>query len=1080
MCESFYSILVENSKIVPTSSMLIYDVLHKEKVYEIVINDLRNIGIKYRFKKNAIKTEKFEKSKNVSKKVFRTPLSYQPLDVVNLSSGGIVHVPVFVSQASAFLEKHITQEGLFRKAGSHIRQKELMALLDKGSSLGEKNHAIDVANCLKTFFRDLPEPLIPYTYHDLFLHCVMLKKHHVQALLLACVLLPPYHLSTLAFIMEFLKKVSIYEKQNKMSIDNLAKVIGPNIMPLREATMIAVQSRLELHLVIVKVLIENAENIGVLPDHVTHAMLSEVIGSIDNELDLSDSHLHGKLKKKKYRSGSLTRKPHLSASNLNLRMLHGLKKIVGKGNSPINVDTNENQDSITNSNVMFTSSKSTKKRKVIDWLDPQSTKKKRVSDKMEKSKKTGLGIDRFVSRNKQKTDSKSSILAFSPYTERRWSLAHDSPVSYQKRRTNSDGSLHLKKSILKETETPNSKNHNNYNDVFVDADINLSDDNCEQVLLKKEDNTDVNQWHIKYNKSAEKLKHTNKHSEIPIKKSVKKEESEEYVRIPKSEYEEIKNRVSAIESRISQEFGYIDDVRNESLVEHSVNKVQTEYEKTLEEAGIKNIVTADHLARKLGKELKIRRSSERKVIRSPSARKIGSLRRRSQEKVKSKRVSRTASWHTSQEWQQKYRNQPNEQEVLCFADVESDMPIKITKQVSSSDLRSDTVCSAETNARLELLQKQLNALISHTTEHTRDSLSDDESSTNDINIHTPIQSPLKLSVRRASSFHGNEFINNSFYFNRKVKELKKTNSQQNVILNNEYQDKQNNMPQNWKETSISWKDAGDYFKSTVQIRTPVPQTGRASVAKLRTQNAGMVLAKAKLFDENTIKVSACMFDNSQNQKDCIVNINKKGTGSEQIDNINLEYCDLESKHNISVRKKLERHARNKELSRLQSPKISSTNKDNSMDVSLEINEDELDKHCNRRHSQKYNQNLSKGNRQMHKAYYTNEKKDRESKFSDQQKENIIVRTPSILKNTSVKKVDEIPNLNIYKLENGICKTPHIKRPLAVKTPKSSKSLMRRPPIDTRRTPLKAIAQLETTKYQSPKRILKTKNLINEH
>lgn len=67
-------------------------------------------------------------------------------------------------------------------------------------------------------------------------------------------------------------------------------------------------------------MIENAENIGVLPDHITHLILSEVIGSIDNELDLSDSQLHRKLKKKKYRSGSLTRKPHLSASNLNLSM----------------------------------------------------------------------------------------------------------------------------------------------------------------------------------------------------------------------------------------------------------------------------------------------------------------------------------------------------------------------------------------------------------------------------------------------------------------------------------------------------------------------------------------------------------------------------------------------------------------------------------------------------------------------------------------------------------------------------------------------------------------------------------------
>ncbi|XP_014599603.1 PREDICTED: uncharacterized protein LOC106784502 isoform X2 [Polistes canadensis] len=1058
--------------------MLIYDVLHKEKVYEIVINDLRNIGVKYRFKKNAIKPDKFERSKNVSKKVFRTPLSYQPLDVVNLSSGGIVHVPVFVSQASAFLEKHVTQEGLFRKAGSHIRQKELMALLDKGSSLGEKNHAIDVANCLKTFFRDLPEPLIPYTYHDLFLHCAMLKNHKVQALLLACVLLPPYHLNTLAFIMEFFKKVSLHEKQNKMNIDNLAKVIGPNIMPLREATMVAVQSRLELHLVIVKILIENAENIGVLPDHITNLILSEVIGSIDNELDLSDSQLHGKMKKKKYRSGSLT------------RMLHGLKKIVGKSNSPVNTEINENQDSVTNSNTTCTSStKSTKKRKVIEWLDPQSTKKKRVSDKMEKSKKAGLNIDRFVSKNKQKVNSTSNILTYNPYTDRRWSLEQNSPLSYEKRRTNSDGSLHFKKLVLKETETSNSKHDSNCSDVFVDADINLSDYNNEQVLLSKEadNNSDINHWQ-KSNKNTDKLKHTKKNSEASI-ETPPKNECEEYVRIPKSEYEEIKNRVSAIESRISQEFGYIDDVRNESLVEHSVNKVQTEYEKTLEEAGIKNIITADHLARKLGKELKIRKSSERKVIRSPSARKIGILRRRSQEKIKSKSVNRTDSWHGSQDWQHKYRNQSNDQEIVYFANEEPDID-KLTKQISN--LRNESLCSSETNTRLELLQKQLNAIMSHTTKHTRDSLTDAELSINDIGVHTPRTNPLKLSVRRASSFHGNEFIDNSFYFNHKIKELKKSNSQQNVILNNDYQDKHNNIPQNWKETSISWKDADDYFKSTAQIRTPVPQTGRASVAKLRTQNAGMVLAKAKLFDENTVKVPTCLFDNSQNQKGCYtVNGSRKELTKEfttekinNTTNLDKSYCDLEIKRNNS--KRLERYIRNKDLTQIQSPKISLRNKNNLIDISLETKEEDFEKqhHNGRRHSDKYKQNLlEKGSNlpRMQKSYYSNEQNNRDSKKCSPQKENMAVRTPSILKNVSMNKVETVEsNVNIYKSENEMCRTPRIKRPLAMKTPKSSKSLMRRPPIDTRRTPLKAIAHSEVSKYQSPKRISKATNLMNDH
>lgn len=270
--------------------------------------------------------------------MFKTHLSHLPLDVVKLSSGAIVHVPNFVSQACAFVERCITHEGLFRKAGSHLRQKEIIARLDSGGSLGDKHQVIDVANVLKTFFRDLPEPLIPRSYHDLFLRCALLKNSKTEAILMACLLLPPHHINTLAFFAEFLKRVSKHEKMNKMGVENLAKVVGPNIMPLQETTMSAIQSRLETHLVIVKVrirrrssvakehrnmysydfqiLIDNAEHIGVLPDHVADEVIAaESIGSVDTDLNASP---RSKNKKKKRRSGSLTRKPHLSASNLNL------------------------------------------------------------------------------------------------------------------------------------------------------------------------------------------------------------------------------------------------------------------------------------------------------------------------------------------------------------------------------------------------------------------------------------------------------------------------------------------------------------------------------------------------------------------------------------------------------------------------------------------------------------------------------------------------------------------------------------------------------------------------------------------
>lgn len=76
-------------------------------------------------------------------------------------------------------------------------------LLNAGCELSSEHHVIDVANVLKLFFRELPEPLIPYAYHDLLLQCLLAKKGEtVNAVMLSCLLLPPLHLSTLAYFME--------------------------------------------------------------------------------------------------------------------------------------------------------------------------------------------------------------------------------------------------------------------------------------------------------------------------------------------------------------------------------------------------------------------------------------------------------------------------------------------------------------------------------------------------------------------------------------------------------------------------------------------------------------------------------------------------------------------------------------------------------------------------------------------------------------------------------------------------------------------------------------------------------------
>jgi hypothetical protein len=45
----------------------------------------------------------------------------------------------------------------------------MQASLDSSKKLGPEHHVIDVANVLKMFFRELPEPLIPHAFHEVLL-----------------------------------------------------------------------------------------------------------------------------------------------------------------------------------------------------------------------------------------------------------------------------------------------------------------------------------------------------------------------------------------------------------------------------------------------------------------------------------------------------------------------------------------------------------------------------------------------------------------------------------------------------------------------------------------------------------------------------------------------------------------------------------------------------------------------------------------------------------------------------------------------------------------------------------------------
>ncbi|TFJ99759.1 DDB1- and CUL4-associated factor 8 [Platysternon megacephalum] len=91
-----------------------------------------------------------------------------------------------------------------------------------------------VASLFKLYLRELPEPVVPWLQYEDFLLCGMLlnadeMKGH-QELVKQLSLLPRVNYNLLSYICRFLHEIQLNSSVNKMSVDNLATVIGVNLI----------------------------------------------------------------------------------------------------------------------------------------------------------------------------------------------------------------------------------------------------------------------------------------------------------------------------------------------------------------------------------------------------------------------------------------------------------------------------------------------------------------------------------------------------------------------------------------------------------------------------------------------------------------------------------------------------------------------------------------------------------------------------------------------------------------------------------------------------------------------------------
>ncbi|XP_074761027.1 rho GTPase-activating protein 24 isoform X2 [Athene noctua] len=145
--------------------------------------------------------------------------------------------PMLVEQCVDFIRQQgLKEEGLFRLPGQANLVKELQDAFDCGEkpSFDSNTDVHTVASLLKLYLRELPEPVIPYAKYEDFLSCAkMLSKEEetgLKELMKQVKSLPAVNYNLLKYICRFLDEVQSYSGINKMSVQNLATVFGPNIL----------------------------------------------------------------------------------------------------------------------------------------------------------------------------------------------------------------------------------------------------------------------------------------------------------------------------------------------------------------------------------------------------------------------------------------------------------------------------------------------------------------------------------------------------------------------------------------------------------------------------------------------------------------------------------------------------------------------------------------------------------------------------------------------------------------------------------------------------------------------------------
>lgn len=162
-------------------------------------------------------------------KVFAVPLLELPT--------GEGNIPVVIDRLITTIEMTgLYTEGLYRKSGLSSKVRELRWLLDESPEEGVERldlYAVHVrASVLKSFFRELPEPLLTFDLYDDFILAAQISdpQERVSTIFTILKKLPKPNFDLVERLIFHLARVALGESSNRMGPNALAIVFAPCIL----------------------------------------------------------------------------------------------------------------------------------------------------------------------------------------------------------------------------------------------------------------------------------------------------------------------------------------------------------------------------------------------------------------------------------------------------------------------------------------------------------------------------------------------------------------------------------------------------------------------------------------------------------------------------------------------------------------------------------------------------------------------------------------------------------------------------------------------------------------------------------